>query len=86
MKISRERVVDEGVQNVLAIITRLQLNLRDEILRYALVGDWAPLAKYIRGGGRVTPPHAPVSCRRFGRDEKAPSCESKQVGNEAKKG
>lgn|SRR5262245_8347279 len=58
MKTSRERREAEYVeshQRSLSASIRVALYQRNEFLRYALAGDWAPLAKYIRDGGRVTP-------------------------------
>jgi hypothetical protein len=52
-------LLEEAQQTILALLIRIARWRRDEILRYALAGDWAPLAKYIRGGGRVTPKMRP---------------------------
>jgi hypothetical protein len=45
----------EAHQDALSGFIRVARYQRNEFLRYALAGDWAPLAKYIRDGGRVTP-------------------------------
>jgi len=71
------RETKEHAEAALSGFIRVARYQRNEFLRYALAGDWAPLAKYIRDGGRVR--------RCSGQEETAPACENKQVGNEAKK-
>jgi hypothetical protein len=48
------------LQALMIIETRLLRSVRDEYLRCAIEGDWAPLAKHIRNGGRVTPQMRPL--------------------------
>jgi hypothetical protein len=43
----------------IAIIEQIKQRMRDDALRYAFEGDWAPMAEYIREGGRVTPQMRP---------------------------
>src|SRR5262245_58942678 len=42
-------------QEFLQLLIRAALYQRNEIVQYARAGDWIPLAKYIRGDGRITP-------------------------------
>jgi hypothetical protein len=44
---------------ILRMMIRGDIKHRDQMLQDAKKGDWAPLAKHIRGGGRVTPQMRP---------------------------
>jgi hypothetical protein len=46
-------------QTFLSLTIRVAQRQRDEFLRCALAGDWAPLAVHIRRGGRITPQMRP---------------------------
>src|SRR5262249_34219139 len=58
---------------------------RDEALRYAAAGDWAPLAKYIRNGGRVTPQMRPFLADVLDRTGPRPRGKVRKLAAERKK-
>jgi hypothetical protein len=52
----------EAIAVLWAAIKTIELvkrQARDDALRHALKGDWAPMAEYIREGGRLTPQMRP---------------------------
>lgn len=56
----QRRQLTEAGHYLLAAITRVEIGSRDEALRHASRGDYAPLGEYIRQGGRLTPALRPV--------------------------
>ena len=50
---------DEEFSVLLSLMITMDIERRDQMLQDAKKGDWAPFAKYIRGGGRVTPQMRP---------------------------